>query len=67
MAGQKIAFGKLTAKDYAMGVAFVVVGLAIAFGLASGTGFDLEPFLLVIGGAVIGAVAWISYLRKRDD
>jgi hypothetical protein len=67
MAGQKTAFGKLAAKDYAMGIAFVAVGFAIVFGLSSGLTLDLEPFLLVIASVVIGATAWVSYLRKRDD
>ncbi|KKB08480.1 hypothetical protein VE25_18350 [Devosia geojensis] len=67
MAGQKLAFGKLAAKDYAMGVAFVAVGFAIVFGLSSSAGFEIEPFLLVIASVVVGAVAWVQYLRKRDD
>ena len=67
MAGQKIAFGKLAAKDYAMGAAFVAMGFVIVFGLSSGLGFELEGFLLVIASVVIGVAAWMSYLRKRDD
>ncbi|GLQ57728.1 hypothetical protein [Devosia nitrariae] len=63
----KVAFGKLAAKDYAMGVAFVAVGFAIVFGLSGALGLELEGFLLVIASVVIGVAAWMSYLRKRDD
>lgn len=57
----------LGGRAIAMGIGFVLIGVAIAFGLVGYLVPGLpQPVLGAIGGA-IGVAAWLSYLRKRND
>jgi hypothetical protein len=66
MAG-RIDFASLTGKDYAMGVGFVVICMVIAYGLVGYLIPGAPSVLLAVIGAALGAAAWFSYLRKRND
>lgn len=67
MAENKIDFGRLGLRDWLMGIAFVLVGMIIAYGLVNWL-FPGTPQALLSGiGGAIGVVAWFSYLRRRDQ
>ncbi len=67
MANNKIDFGTLTLKDYAIGVAFVLVAMALIAGLEMVSNIALPSLVASALGAAIGVAAWFTYLLKRKS
>jgi len=57
----------LSARSIAMGIGFVLVGLAIAYGLVGNLVSGLPHLVLGGIGAAIGIAGWLSSMRKRND
>jgi hypothetical protein len=67
MEERKFDLRNLTLVDYAMGAAFAVMGTAIVSGFASAMNIALPGLAASLGGAAIGAAAWLYYLLKRKS
>ena len=60
-----IDIAALTAKDYAVGVVYAVLGTFVVTGAEMVFGFSLPSILASVVGAAIGIAAWFVFLLKR--
>ena len=60
-----IDIATLTAKDYAVGVVYAVLGNFVVTGAEMVLGFALPSLVASAVGAAIGIAAWFVFLLKR--
>ena len=57
----------LTAKDYAVGAVYAVLGTFVVTGAEMAFGFSLPSVMASAVGAAIGIAAWFVFLLKRNS
>jgi hypothetical protein len=57
----------LTAKDYAVGAVYAVLGTFVVTGAEMAFGFSLPSVMASVAGAAIGIAAWFVFLLKRNS